>query len=176
MTGRRVTLEQVLAARDARAAAQQAALAKFNKPIVCTTVITPGPVKDGVIPRYLFGAATDAVDVVCSARRWIVVWREILWKNTGPEAIYVVDSEAERLKIALVDIENRLRLGRLWDLDVITPRDGRVSRRALGYPPRRCLLCDEPAHACGRARRHSTEELSDAIQQMVHAHDSRARA
>ena len=40
-----VTLEEMLAARDTRAARQSALLARFGCPLLCLTMNIPGPVK-----------------------------------------------------------------------------------------------------------------------------------
>jgi holo-ACP synthase len=86
---------------------------------------------------------------------------------TGIEALYVVDTDAVPLKLAVCELEQSHPLGRLWDMDVFCPAHGRLSRRGLGFPPRRCLICGEPAHACARAQRHPLAELLAAIQETV---------
>ncbi len=60
-------------------------------------------------------------------------------------------------------------LGRLWDIDVICPQNGLVGRQSLGESQRRCLLCDEPAHACARSRRHDTDLVVARVEQMIDA-------
>jgi holo-ACP synthase len=97
--------------------------------------------------------------------------RQIRWKNTGPEAIYVVDVDAELLKAAAAELEDEHPLGRLWDLDVIAPGQRVLSRKQLGLPARRCLLCERPAFECGRTRRHSLKELIAVIQRIVNSYD-----
>ena len=75
----------------------------------------------------------------------------------------------DELKRALVDLETVDPLGRLWDLDVTDPKLGALSRRGLGLPVRRCIVCDQPAHACARSRAHSLPELLGAIEDILHA-------
>ncbi|HTO67521.1 MAG TPA: citrate lyase holo-[acyl-carrier protein] synthase [Bradyrhizobium sp.] len=166
-----VNLERMLAAREQRAARQSAALARFDKPLLSMTVVMPGPVKDGWLPRRVLAGAVQEVEAVSSARRWGVLSREVLWRETGPEALYVMDADARILKLVTVELEDRHPLGRLWDLDVIAPRLNRLSRRDLGHPARRCLLCGRPAHACSRSRQHPLEELLSTIGRIVHEHD-----
>jgi holo-ACP synthase len=90
----------------------------------------------------------------------------VFWLPTGAEALYVVNAKAEVLKAALVELESRHALGRLWDLDVIGS-DGLLSRSQLGIAPRRCLICQQPAHACARSQQHNLAELSAKIEEMV---------
>jgi holo-ACP synthase len=173
---RSVTLEAMLAARDARVVRQNEALAAHNLPLISVTLVTPGPVKSGMRPHRLMQAALAAIDASLSRERWPAIVRQVFWLPTGPEALYVVNADSHALKTALIELENRHALGRLWDLDVIT-RDGSVGRGQLGIAPRRCLICDEAAHACSRSRRHSLPELIARIENMVDAfdrHDSAA--
>jgi holo-ACP synthase len=167
-----VSLEQILASREHRAACQVAALARFQKPLVSMTVVMPGPVKDGPLPRTVLAEALREVHAALSTRNWPVLWREGRWSHTGPEGIYVVDVEAAQLlKAAAVELEDRHPPGRLWDLDVIAPGQRMLSRQQIGLLPRRCLVCERPAAECGRARRHSLQELSGVMQRIVNSYD-----
>lgn len=167
----RVSLEQILNAREYRMARQTAALTRFHKPLVSMTVVMPGPVKDGALPRQLLTTARRAVDAAASTSRWAVLFRELRSSCTGPEALYVVDVEPELLKLTMVDLEDQHPLGRLWDLDVIVPGNRILSRKQLSLPERRCLLCERRASECARSRRHSLQELLDVMQRMVNSYD-----
>jgi holo-ACP synthase len=140
------------------------------------TVVMPGPVKDGWLPRRVLAEALQELEAASNARRWRVLAREVVWRETGPEALYVVHGDARIVKSATVLLEDHHPLGRLWDLDVIAPRQGQLSRQDLGFPARRCLLCERPAHACGRSRRHPLEELLSTIGRIVDEHDLRSAA
>lgn len=166
-----VTIEEMLAARDQRATRQAAALEHFRKPLVSVTTVIPGPVKDGYIPRRILAGAVEELDNLSMDKNWPVLSREVLWQKTGPEALYVIDSDPYLLKCHTVTLEFLHALGRLWDLDVIAPGPHHLSRKGLGVPPRDCLVCTQPAAECGRSRRHSNEELLAAINQIVAEYD-----
>ena len=64
------------------------------------------------------------------------------------------------------DIFSRL----LNDRVIILSEDGLpcpLSRQAIGLEPRRCLLCDNEARFCMRARTHTVEALLEKISCMV---------
>jgi len=166
-----VALEQVLEARERRAARQAAALARFRRPLVSATVVMPGPVKDCLLSRRLLVKAYHEIGGVASAKAWPMLSREVFWQATGPEAFLVVDALPEDLKAAMIGIEACHPLGRLWDLDVVAPGPRIVSRKDLGFAPRKCLVCDLPAAECGRSRRHSLEQLLETMQAMVDEYD-----
>jgi len=171
----RITLDQMLRAREERVAWQTAALAQFGKPLISVTVVMPGPTKDGRIPRRAMEAALMELDDLIAANKWPLVSREVLWRNTGPEAIYVVNIDAQILKSATIDLEERHPIGRIWDLDVITPSGAGLSRAKLARPARRCLICSRPAHECGRSRRHPLAELLKTIHNLVDDFDLHRR-
>ena len=162
-----VTLEEVLANRDRRVVLQQAALATFQKPIISISLVIPGPVKDSPEARQLMEAALHALEMLLDRQQWPVLSRELRLEPTGPEALLVIHAKAMELKLALTQLEEEHPLGRLWDLDVICPAQGSISRQFLGFEPRRCLLCGEVAHACARSRAHSLEDLQEAIQEKL---------
>jgi holo-ACP synthase len=168
-TDRPVTLDAVLEGREMRAQRQAQALARHGLPVASVSLVMPGPVKDSLLARYLLGAAVAALDALMRERSWEVLSREQHLPATGPEALYVIDAEARSLKAAVARLEDTHPLGRLWDVDVLAPREGPLSRVALGMPTRGCLLCDQPGHACARSRRHALPELMRVIQEKVDA-------
>jgi len=172
----RVSLEQLLVAREERAARQAAALAHFERPLVSLTIVMPGPVKDGALPRRVLAQALHALEASLRGRRWRVLSRRVLWRNTGPEALYVVETDAGPLKSATIELEDRHPWGRLWDLDVLAPGPRILSRKELGFAARRCLVCERPAAECGRSRRHGVEDLLIAIGNLVNGSDLRRAA
>lgn len=174
--GTPVTLQQMLAARERRAARQAAALARFGKPLVSMTVVIPGPVKDNNLSRGVLAEALWEMEVLSDMKGWPVLARQVYWNQTGPEAIFVLDVGAHLLKSATVELEDHHPIGRLWDLDVMAPGQAPLSRQDFGFPPRRCLVCGRSAHVCGRSRRHSLEELLSTIGRIVHDYGLRSAA
>jgi holo-ACP synthase len=166
---------EMLAAREARAARQAAAMAQFGRPLVSITIAMPGPEKDGYLTVRPMMMALQEMDDLIHACNWPLISRQVFWPKTGPEAIYVVDVNAETLKSAAILLEERHPIGRLWDIDVITTAGVPLSRTEMGMPARRCMLCDRPAHECGRSRRHRLPELLKHIQNMVDGLDLHTR-
>ena len=97
--------------------------------------------------------------------------------ETGYEAYLLVPLPALLVKKTCCGIEDSHPLGRLMDIDVIEAGDSLpdaempsvrlLDRASLGLPPRRCLLCDQPARYCMRAHSHPQEALLTKIEQIV---------
>ncbi|RAI42400.1 citrate lyase holo-[acyl-carrier protein] synthase [Rhodoplanes roseus] len=175
--GPAVSLEAMLAARERRVEQRHAAFGRRpGAAVVTVSVVMPGPVKDCGLSRRTAAAARESLDALFAARGWDATTTGVETGPTGPEAVIAVAAEAQALKQALVTLEETHPLGRLWDLDVAAPDGRAVSRRDLGLPPRRCLVCDAPAHACARSRAHPLDALLAAMEERLDAWIARAVA
>jgi holo-ACP synthase len=165
-----VALAAMLERREARVARQRTLADRHGLPVVTLTLVFPGPVKNCADARSVFAAALEAIRRMLDGAGHAIEAAEESLLATGPEGMFVVDADPLELKRALVGLEERHPLGRLWDLDVVTREGYGVGRAQLGLPPRRCLVCAEPAHACARARRHPLAELQRVIAGKIDAY------
>ena len=161
-----ITLEQLLAARDARCAKQLSLTESWpDRTLACLTVVLPGPVKRDARSLKVAEAAVEAVREVLAP-----TYKELQDLETGYEGYFLVDGPLLDVKKACCEIENEHPYGRLMDLDVIE-RVGDtvvpVSRERVGEQPRRCLLCDRPARECMRAHTHSQAEIFQTIDRIL---------
>lgn len=160
-----ITLDQLLASREARSEHQRELLGKYpGKTLVCLTVIMPGKVKRNMQSLVVSQAALTALIARFGSDILDMDTRDL---PTGFEAYLLTSLSNEEVKRAVCHIEDTHPLGRLFDLDVIAPDGMPVSRREVGYAPRKCLLCDNEARFCMRNRTHTTEELLAKIEEMV---------
>ncbi|MGY3748846.1 citrate lyase holo-[acyl-carrier protein] synthase [Vagococcus acidifermentans] len=163
-----VTLDDMLAAREQRAAIQRQLLQEtVHVSLLSATMNIPGPVKNSQKLTDSFLTVIDAVEdqlaehnIICQFSRH---------ERTGPEYYLVLQLPPEMLKKQMVAIEETHPLGRLMDLDVWW-FDGEIkqmSRVDIGFPARRCLICSRDAKECSRSRRHSVAELQDKITEII---------
>ena len=168
----RVELAEMLAARDLRAARQEALLARYRLPLVSFTLNIAGPVKNGPLIRRAFSIGRALLLGQLRRVKAPLVYREERDEKTGCEGLYVVDADSAVLKALCCGIEESTALGRLFDLDVIGP-DGVKLDRPL---PRRCLICGGSAKDCARSRAHSVPELraktSEILTAAIDRHDA----
>ena len=162
-----VSLEALLAAKESRAARQADWLTHYQQPIISLTLVTPGAVKNSLRYRNTMGVALQMCDQMLWQNGWQVLDRQVFWLPTGPEAMWCVAHQAPEIKAHCAALGQSHPLGRLWDLDVICPQAGHVGRLSLGSHMRRCLICDEPAHACSRSRKHPLEQVVGCVEKMI---------
>ncbi|MBT2733249.1 citrate lyase holo-[acyl-carrier protein] synthase [Bacillus sp. ISL-7] len=165
--GKEITLEQILEAREYRAAHQKELIEKYRLPLVSLTVNIPGPVKKTPESSIIF---LEGCNALVKKLKKAAIYLEYFETNrpiTGYEAYFVVKTDERTLKVYMLEIENEHPLGRLFDLDVIGSDGVPISREDFGHLKRKCLLCDEDAHSCGRSRKHTIEAVTQKIQSMV---------
>jgi holo-ACP synthase len=163
VVSRAVTLEEILTARDRRCGKQRELIDRYSVPLISYMVNMPGAVKSVPLIIMVFNEGLDVLKRRLEDSGSELLCEEINYFDTGSEAFVSVDIDEITLKKIAVQIEESHPLGRIFDFDVFG-RDGRpLSREMLGFPKRKCLLCNEDAHACGRSKRHSFDELTDHI-------------
>ena len=160
-----ITLHELLASRDARHAMQQKLLAdNSGKTLVCLTVVVPGSVKRNPQSLVVAHAAIDAMREAFRPEEGDMTERDLA---TGYEAYLLTPMPLLDAKRTAVGIEDTHPLGRLFDIDVISPEGIPVTRSQVGGQPRRCLVCDREARFCMRMRWHTQEEIWARINDMI---------
>lgn len=156
MKTREITLEEVLDQREERMYAIEKVKTDYpNHSVISYQLNIPGPIKNDKQLLYAFEAGLKQIEEA----ELIVDWRE---NTTGPEAILIYAKDADETKLDMIKIEEGFPLGRLFDLDVAG-----ADRKALDLAPRKCLICDEPAHVCSRSRKHGLEEVLNKIYEII---------
>lgn len=163
-----VTLDRLLASREARADFQKELLESYpGKTLVCLTVIVPGPVKRNQQSLVVAQAAVTALVTAFSGSTLHLELRDL---PTGYEGYLVTSLSNLEAKELTCGLEDSHPLGRLFDLDVITADGTPLSRQAVGRSPRKCLICGQEALWCMRNRTHSIDELNARIREMIEAY------
>lgn len=153
----KITLEEVLAAKEERYNRQQIWLKRFGLPLVSITVNMPGSIKDPVMTGALCDYAEREIK-----RRLPVLAAKMLQKTTGAEALLAVQGEAAQIKAVCCEIEAEHSFGRLLDIDVFSATGEPISgQETRGL--RSCYVCKRPAVVCMREKAHSQEEIGRAV-------------
>ena len=156
---REVTLQQILLAREQRAAKQKLFLQKYRCPLICFTMNIAGPVKTSPLIERGFQVGLKQLEALGTA----IVAQEILYKDTGCEAFFAVDMDADTLKAFCVKIEEDTSVGRLFDMDVLDVDGQKLERQSQ----RGCIVCGAPGRGCAARRVHSVAELQAATDKIL---------
>ena len=170
-----LTLMELLESRENRVHRQNQLLTDNGGVLISFTLNIPGPVKDS--PSYrgaLYEGMARVKDKLAELGGITLNYEQVRLLKTGPEGYLCVESTvgdpvkklAWEVKRAAIQVEEDGPLGRLFDIDVLT-EEGGISRKTLGAGPRKCLLCEEDAKVCARARTHSMEDLLAEIERIL---------
>lgn len=162
-----VSLEEMLAARDHRAARQREMLSANGLPLISFTLNLAGPYKRSLPADRAFDEGVRLILGQLSRNGLAPSAREEDRAKTGCELRLSVAGDASRVKELMAQIEEASPLGRLFDIDVLDTQGQKVSRTHLGGLGRRCLLCGGDAFACARSRAHSVEELRRRAEEII---------
>lgn len=166
--GKAVDLAQVLDNRDWRSQSQNFLEQSFpNAVVVAVKLNIPGEVKNSPAIQQIFRAGWQVLQADLKDFPLQKVWLGIE-RMTGPEGFLVVDGDLTAVKRVTMAFEQDYALGRLFDSDVMaaTADSYQLSREDLGFAPRQCLVCDQPAKYCAKAGRHDFADLHEAIEAM----------
>jgi holo-ACP synthase CitX len=152
------TLEEILMARDDRAALQASLIEEYGYPLVVCTMNIPGPEKNNAMIQASFDKGIEAFSKRNEANLEKVLERRL---ETGPEVYFIVTGGTNllALKRRLAFFEQTYPIGRWLDLDVKRLDGTPVSRKDINLENRKCLVCHRPAKECARTHRHNAEEL-----------------
>ena len=146
-----VTMEEILRARDTRAASQRRLLNAYHLPLVSFTMNIAGPVKRTPLVELAFEAGLKELQAALGQP----IAAEVIRPHTGCEALLVYDRPASALKAACLALETTAPIGRLYDLDVLDTDGSKLSRSE----PRTCLVCGGLVAVCSRSRAHGLEAI-----------------
>ena len=158
-----VSLPEMLDARERRANRQRELLGEYRKPLISFTMNIAGPIKDSPLIRRGFDMGLRDLEQVLAVDRIPVLHKETIREYTGSEAILVVDAPARQVKKLTWFLEENTPLGRLYDMDVLSPDGEKLQRQT----PRRCLICGEVAQICARSRTHSVAQLQEKTREIL---------
>ncbi|HEY8804296.1 MAG TPA: citrate lyase holo-[acyl-carrier protein] synthase [Clostridium sp.] len=169
MDNESVILKEILEARENRARMQIKLINMFKTTLVSFTLNIPGQEKRSSIYIKLHEIGIYLLEEELRKQKIEVVHKIVKITTAGAEAFLNIDADPMHLKKITVSIEEKNELGRLFDFDVFTINGEQISRRQIGLPERKCLLCNENAKVCGRSRKHSIDDLLNKVHQVINA-------
>ncbi|MBQ9347984.1 MAG: triphosphoribosyl-dephospho-CoA synthase CitG, partial [Oscillibacter sp.] len=161
--GETVDLMQMLEARERRVFRQEELLERYRLPLVSFTMNIAGPMKNSPLIRRGFQAGERLLLGQFQRAGIRCVHAERIDEATGCEGLYAVDCGARQLKTLTEELEEGTDLGRLFDMDVLSPGGEKLDRAV----PRRCLICGGDGKACASRRVHTVAELQEKTREIL---------
>lgn len=167
-----VSIPELLVSRDERQARQHARSSAILFHWSPLPWLRLGPIKDSEVTRRIFNHGVTALRALAAKQGWQIQEQAALVSASGPEGMLSIAAPARDLKLATIELEHNHPLGRLWDIDVLTPEGDILSRRDYSLPPRRCLLCEQSAAVCARGKTHQLTDLLNRMEALLNDVDA----
>lgn len=152
--------------------------------LVMFSLVIPGPIKHNHILEVVFdtgchvflekalktgtGAYTTNNETVRDCAAGIPLRAQQYTKDSaGSTAYWILSAPPFPIKKLCCTIERTHPLGILWDFDVFSSFEQKLSAQECGFTARACLICGKPAKYCARNRTHSVAELQAKISEIV---------
>ncbi|MCD7994730.1 MAG: citrate lyase holo-[acyl-carrier protein] synthase, partial [Clostridia bacterium] len=119
ITGREVSLMEMLDAREHRQEVQKALLSQHHLPVISFTLNMAGPIKVFPLALQTFQEGIRLIETQCHVWSIPIIATQSTESHTGHEYFWAVDGEVRFVKEILCLLEDSVALGRLFDIDVI---------------------------------------------------------
>ena len=162
MWKREYTAAELLNSREQRVGLIDKLLKQYNTPLLVMRVNYPGLKKTNDVTVNIIKAMSP---LICTFLSDNLRGTFLNQGAEGPIFYAAVGEDVSTLKKIALDFEEDHSLGRCLDLDVYDRLGNSLSRQVLGFPKRKCYLCEDDAHHCVRAKRHSEHEIIAYIEE-----------
>lgn len=149
----KVTLAEILDARERRAELQKKLLTEYCATLVSFTMNIAGPIKNTPVIERAFRHGLAQLSSQLPKEK--LLFESSRSEPHGCEAFVSVNLSADTVKQICVGIEESSPLGRLFDMDVIDASGKKLERKK----ERGCIVCGKAGRECAAGRLHSIEEI-----------------
>lgn len=171
LNGSKPTLDEVLDNREKRVEFLRKLFTLYpHCTIISFKLNIPGEIKNNEYITQIFDIGLKHISSCVKNEKWESVYSKKLNLRTGPEYFRVVSALPLEVKEKMISIEENVILGRIFDIDVIYEKNENlyyVERREIGYPNRKCFICDNDAKLCSSRRTHSVLEIHKSMGDLI---------
>ena len=160
----KLTLDEIVESRKRRATKIQNIAKEYNNTVVCLTLNVPGKIR---VFELLEHAFFDGCKRFEEHFKDVIVHEAHSPHATGYEAYFVVDKDPKEVKEVAIKLEEQDELGLVFNYNVYGADGVEVNRPDLGYPERKCMLCDHSAAECMRLSTHTPEDVVIKVQDII---------
>jgi len=153
---------EILDAREQREKQIQESVERTDDTIIVISTNIPGEdkVPQGAFRVFTYGCVAVRGEL---STHYIILDKDA----AGYFSILSCSENPETAKKIAVQIEETTEAARLLDIDVYSNNGKQIGRKELGLPPRKCLVCDEPAVDCIRSANHGIDIVASKVEGML---------
>ncbi len=138
------------------------------KPVIILSLNLPALFVDKPITHSVISVAIKEVQQKLTKLGSAVIERRVCRLSNGVETFWVVDAQsAQRLKKAMIEIEQDSSLGTIYNLEVIDKQGQVISRRSSEMNKRDCPVCGRTLWFNLGNHRHTEAEYDELLERLV---------
>ncbi|WP_234117430.1 citrate lyase holo-[acyl-carrier protein] synthase [Clostridium hydrogenum] len=160
-------LYKILEGKEKRAQFQKKLITEYKSTLISFTLNIPGMDKLSENFKKVHKTGVEELERELLKKNIAVQFKKLDSSSAGYEAFFCISENPVIIKKITTNIEERTKLGRLFDFDVFDKNYRLLSRTELGLPKRKCLLCDGVAAECSRSRKHPIEEVLNKVNHII---------
>lgn len=152
--------EDILIDKEKRMRLQEIIIDKYKMPLMVTTVNYPGVNKSNDITNNVIQNMDEIISDIFSC---FIHFKVLRITAEGPILTLALNKEAVEVKKTTIEIEDKHILGSCIHIDVYDKNKNKITRKNLGYPEKKCILCNNPWIKCVKENIHSKEKIVQHI-------------
>lgn len=152
--------EDILIDKQKRMRLQEIIIDKYKMPLMITTVNYPGVNKSNDITNNIIQNMDEVISDIFSC---FIHFKVLRTTAEGPILTITLNKEAVDVKKTAIEMEDKHILGKCINIDVYDENKNKITRKDLGYPEKKCILCNNPWIKCVKENTHSKEEIAQYI-------------
>ncbi len=129
-----------------------------------------GPIKNNIYIKRIFDIGLNQILSCINSDNLEISYSKTLDIKTGPEYFAIIKANAKEIKIKMTNIEEKSKLGRLFDIDVLYMNNDKIehiSRVDIGFENRKCFVCQADARQCAGSRAHSLTSIQESMYEII---------
>ncbi|MGL5417506.1 MAG: citrate lyase holo-[acyl-carrier protein] synthase [Clostridium sp.] len=158
---------KILEGKENRVLRQKEILKRYNSTLISFTLNIPGLIKTSDEYKKVFLKGINEIKEILILNNMEIIYDEINERESGYEFFCAVEAPAIKIKKLMIELEEKLSVGRIFDIDVFDEEGNLLSRSSFNIGKRKCLVCDKEAVICSRSRAHDIEEVIEAVNKLV---------
>lgn len=155
---------EILDSRERRYNRILALINEYDRPVLCAKINYPGTDKNTPEAAFAFDRLYQAVLETYSG---MVLYRQIIEGADGKSYTAVLEMDGRHAKKIGIEIEERHRLGRVFDIDIYSAGGIPIDRNEMKKETRSCIVCGKNAWECMRRRSHDLAFVTAAINRYI---------
>lgn len=137
---------------------------KHKMTVLCGKINYCGNDKNSVEVKKAFGILLE--NLKANFTTW-TRYTEIINGYDGPAVLMVLDMNLFKAKELGIRIEEKMPIGRVFDIDIYKVDGNSVSRADINIEPRKCLICDMDGRVCMRLGKHTLNDIKCKINSII---------